>query len=242
MPKYLKNTCKDCNYVWRPRKRAVSKKCPNCGSTNVTQNPFSVFAVIVIILFVFFSFLQPELTPECFTGMLCGTGGLIIFVVIVISVSKSIQAKKQRQAHAQQQLQQQEILALTRNIYSLSPEEFEQYVGILFQKQGYQVQHVGKTGDLGIDLRMSKNGTEAIVQCKRYNADNKIDVTLVREFRGVMARENINLGFIVTTTQFTTNAEQEAQAMQDVTIKLVDGDKLAMGAKQLGLPGIVMFK
>ena len=247
MPKYLKNTCKDCHHVWRPRKRAISKKCPKCGSTNVTNDWLGLVAATVVTLVIFAgASLKLDLDPGCLTGMVCGLGGLggMAFVVIgVLGVIKSTtQAQKQQQVAKQQQLQQQEILALTRNIYSLAPEEFEEYVGILFQKQGYQVQQVGKTGDMGIDLRLEKNGNSAIVQCKRYSLNNKIGPSLVREFRGVMAREQVSRGYIVTTTQFMAGAMREAQAMQGVAIKLIDGDKLATGAKRLGLPGVVMFK
>ncbi|HFQ93138.1 MAG TPA: restriction endonuclease, partial [Anaerolineae bacterium] len=52
-------------------------------------------------------------------------------------------------------------------LYDLSPAEFEQYVAGLFRKKGYQVQMRGRSGDLGVDILLTKaDGRQAIVQCK----------------------------------------------------------------------------
>lgn len=48
------------------------------------------------------------------------------------------------------------------------PQEYEVFVGKSFSENGWQVQHIGGTGDQGADLIVTKDDTTAVVQCKFY--------------------------------------------------------------------------
>jgi hypothetical protein len=51
----------------------------------------------------------------------------------------------------------------------LSWQDFERQVGEVYRQRGYQVEEVGGGGaDGGVDLRLRRDGTTAIVQCKRW--------------------------------------------------------------------------
>lgn len=128
-------------------------------------------------------------------------------------------------------------LATTRNICSLSPSEFEAYVGLLFEKAGYRVKRTGGSGDLGIDLVVNRNRQVGVVQCKRYG-DN-IGPSTVRELIGAMTNAGADHGFLVTTSGFTVGAEREARKAP-YRIGLVDGEGLVRWAKRYGLPGELM--
>lgn len=130
-----------------------------------------------------------------------------------------------------------ENLAATRNICSLTPSEFEEYVGILFERSGYRVKGTGGSGDRGIDLVMSRNGTQSVVQCKRYGDD--VGPGVVRELIGAMTNARVHRGFLVTTSGFTAGAREEAR-QAPYRIRLLDGQGVVRWARRYGLPGELM--
>ena len=110
------------------------------------------------------------------------------------------------------------------DVYAMSPGKFEEFVGYLFQQDGYGVQVVGQTGDQGIDIELRKHtihGAERmVVQCKRY--EGTVGQPIVREFYGSFA-ERATLGYLVTTGIFTQPAKDWAASRP---LKLIDGPAL----------------
>jgi len=155
--------------------------------------------------------------------VVCLLAVLIVFVRVLIQLRVD-QRRKER-------------LAATRDICSLSPSEFEAYVGVLFEKAGYRVKQTGGRGDRGIDLVVSRNGRSRVVQCKRYGED--VGPGAVREFIGAMTNAQATHGFLVATSGFTTGARREAhEAPYD--IGLLDGRAIVDWAARYGLPAEVM--
>lgn len=108
-------------------------------------------------------------------------------------------------------------------LYALSPRAFEHHVAELFERRGYHVEVRGRTGDLGVDLMLTKdNGRTAIVQCKRYR--HAIGPDIVRELFGTMVHERASHGFLVTTATISEGARAWAA---DKPITLIDGHTLA---------------
>lgn len=106
-------------------------------------------------------------------------------------------------------------------------QEFEMLVGQAFRRQGYQVLESGGGGaDGGVDLVLSRpamNGTErTLVQCKQWRA-YKVGVDVVRELYGVMAARGAAAGLVVTSGQFTGEAQTFAQGRN---VRLIDGPAL----------------
>ena len=130
-----------------------------------------------------------------------------------------------------------ETLAATRNIGSLTPAEFEEYVGVLFEKEGYGVKRTGGSGDRGIDLVVYQNREASVVQCKRYEDD--VGPGAVRELIGAMTNAGATHGFLVTTSGFTSGAMEEARKAP-YEIGLLDGREIVRWARKYGLPGEVM--
>lgn len=112
---------------------------------------------------------------------------------------------------------------------------FEKYVGALFEQNGFAVVHTGQTNDGGVDLKIYKNGKKGIVQCKRYD-DKKVGPEIIRDLRGAIIRESAIAGFLITSSQFTTAAINEAAAVKSPRIVLIDGVRLAEWAKTGKLP------
>jgi restriction system protein len=101
--------------------------------------------------------------------------------------------------------------------------EFEILVGEAFRLQGYQVteNHAGGP-DGGIDVVLRKGNEKFFVQCKQWKAFS-VGVKVVRELYGVMAAERAVGGFVVTSGQFTNDAEEFAKGRN---VELIDGPKL----------------
>lgn len=105
----------------------------------------------------------------------------------------------------------------------MSWQEFELLVGEGFRQRGYAVTESGGGGaDGGIDLVLKKGGDTFFVQCKQWKAF-KVGVSVVREMYGLMAAHGAAGGFVITSGQFT----QEAQAFASGrNLKLLDGAAL----------------
>ncbi|MGD2103628.1 MAG: restriction endonuclease [Anaerolineae bacterium] len=132
---------------------------------------------------------------------------------------------------------QKRRLAATRDISALEPSDFERYVAILFEADGYRVRRTGGSGDRGVDIVVQQGGTRSIVQCKRY--EEAIGPSIVRELIGALTNAGLKEGYLVTTSDFTAGAEREARK-SPYKISLIDGDTLARWARTYGLPGDLM--
>lgn len=112
---------------------------------------------------------------------------------------------------------------------SLNPFEFEQYIGALFQKMGYNVKVTQKSNDGGVDIYAKLNtptGTsEIIIQCKhKLDPNSSVEVSKVRELFGVLAsNKKLNSAILVTNGTFTKKAIEFAKSNN---IELIDGIKL----------------
>lgn len=107
--------------------------------------------------------------------------------------------------------------------------EFEMLIGEGFRLQGYSVLENFEGGpDGGIDLTLRKDGEKFLVQCKQWRAF-KVGVTVVRELYGVMAAQGATGGYVVTSGQFSAEAEAFAKGRN---LHLIDGPKLQQLLRQ----------
>jgi restriction system protein len=106
----------------------------------------------------------------------------------------------------------------------LTWQDFERQVAEVYRQHGYQVEEVGGGGaDGGVDLRLQRDGTTAIVQCKRWKT-YKVGVKPVRELFGVMTAENAHRAIFITSGIYTDDAIRFAEGKP---VDLVDGAQLA---------------
>lgn len=114
-------------------------------------------------------------------------------------------------------------------LYNLHPAEFERYVARLFRQKGYKVSVRGRSGDLGVDLVITRSGgRRAIAQCKRYR--NTIGPDIVRELYGTLIHEGVSHAFLVTTAEISEAARAWAQGKP---MTLIDGHTLVDIAQSL---------
>lgn len=103
------------------------------------------------------------------------------------------------------------------NFEDIHPHDFEKLVGELFTNMGYLVNHVGGISDGGVDLVCEKDGDKSIIQCKRYKGS--VGVGIIRDFYGTLINSGVTSGFLITSGNFTKEAERWARYKP---IKLID--------------------
>lgn len=118
--------------------------------------------------------------------------------------------------------------SLRENLMKLSPENFEKLVMKLFQKMGFEeVSRTKLSGDGGIDVRgrMVANGvisTKYAIQVKRWK--NNVQAPIVQQVRGSLGANE--QGCIVTTSDFSSGAKEEANKPDKSLIALINGETL----------------
>lgn len=110
----------------------------------------------------------------------------------------------------------------TQSLTEMSWREFEMLVGEAFRQCGYRVSETASGADGGVDLVLTKEAENFLVQCKQWRAQ-KVGVTIVRELYGVMAARAAVGGFVVTSGKCTDQAKRFAEGRN---IELIEGRKL----------------
>lgn len=105
---------------------------------------------------------------------------------------------------------------------NMSWKEFELLIGEHFRKQGHKVVETAGGADGGVDLIVTKNGGNYLIQCKQWKA-YKVGVKIVRELLGVMVDAGAAGGYVVTSGEFTKDAIAFAR---DNNIQLLGGKDL----------------
>jgi hypothetical protein len=107
--------------------------------------------------------------------------------------------------------------------------KFEELVAELFRAKGYEVELTPRSRDGGFDVRAvhrTEVGTVLIIiECKRYAAENKVGVEIVRGLYGVVEQKRATKGLIATTSYFSSDATKFHNDVQ-YRLALADFDAL----------------
>jgi restriction system protein len=115
-------------------------------------------------------------------------------------------------------------------VLECSPAGFELLCKRLLTEMGLvQLRTVGQAGDRGIDveghLRLNSIVSFRVgVQCKRYAEKNQVTPNQIRELQGALGP--FDRGIFITTSVFTQQAAQQANAPGYKPIDLIDGERL----------------
>lgn len=112
------------------------------------------------------------------------------------------------------------------DLLALTAKEFEELTAKILENSGYKnVQVVGGSGDLGVDITaIDTYGNNVVVQCKRYAPGNTIGSPTIQKFIGMMyVHHKVQKGIFVTTTSFSQPAINLAQQHN---VLLIDGVRL----------------
>ncbi len=108
-----------------------------------------------------------------------------------------------------------------KEIDEMTGEEFEEYLGHLFNKRGYHVSYTKASGDYGADLILEDREEVIAVQAKRYSGT--VGVKAVQEIIGALRMYEATQGWVVTNSYFTRQAEKLAESND---VYLIDRDEL----------------
>jgi len=102
-------------------------------------------------------------------------------------------------------------VGLKNNFVDYSPREFEYFIGELFRRMGYLVE-IGKYAkDFGIDLIAKREGEVVVVEIKKWQIGHNVGPETIRSVLGAMWKAKANKAIVVTTSDFTVLAEEQAR-------------------------------
>jgi restriction system protein len=176
--------------------------------------PISLFAFLfVTVLIIAAGAFSPPL--KALAGMAPALGGMVALMILLAGFKASMDKWSRRAILAKQ--------TGIESIRQLSWSAFELLVGEAYRQQGYAVEETGGAGaDGGIDLKLHRNGTAILVQCKHWKTW-KVGVPSIREFYGVLMSEKADRGIFITSGVFTSEARAFAQGKP---LELIAGDEL----------------
>lgn len=108
---------------------------------------------------------------------------------------------------------------------SVPPQKFEDLVAEMFAVLGWAVQQTPYTNDSGMDAILLREDRKFLLECKRYGKDNVVGRPILNAFLGVMTAQKADGGFFVTTSRFSSPAEEFAV---NNNIILVDSTRLIL--------------
>ena len=128
---------------------------------------------------------------------------------------------------------------LRKRLLAMTPGEFEELISQLLGEMGFEMVEVTKlSGDGGIDVR----GTLVVgnvvrikmaVQVKKWKLKNNIQAPVVQQVRGSLGAHE--QGLIITTSDFSTGAINEAAQADKTPIALMNGEQLVLLLMEHGI-------
>ena len=123
----------------------------------------------------------------------------------------------------------------------MSGQDPEQRLVVAFHLAGFQVQHVGGSGDFGTDLILTQAGIRTVVQAKRWTGS--VGQPAVREAAAARVHYGAHRAMVVTNSVFTPSAWSLAASNN---VELWDRGSLSRFiAGQIGAPvkgGMALFE
>ena len=146
------------------------------------------------------------------SGTLIGAGisvGIAIVIIIAFSIWKANRFKKRMQQSGIDEIDQ------------MTGRQFEEYIGTLFEKQGYRVTYTPATGDFGADLILKKEREVVVVQAKRYKSS--VGIAAVQEVIPAVKMYKANAAWVVSNSYYTKAAMKLAKSNH---VRMIDRDQL----------------
>ena len=136
-----------------------------------------------------------------------------------------------------------DLLTHGRLLTEMPWRRFEEMIGALLEAEGWEVEVTRPSRDGGIDVvavthHPTLGDVKSIWQAKRYGPTNRVSLSEVRELSGIVERERVTRGMIVTTSCLTRDAIKWIRQDQ-YRLGYKDGPQVASWLRRvvLGEPG-----
>lgn len=151
------------------------------------------------------------------------TPAFVITIGIAAAIAFAIFRKRERAKIWQKAMAglqdngQRNLVVQKQSAIYLSEVELEKFAAQIYKKMGYVVQHVGQTGDHGIDvLLLNPQKQKEIVQCKQWN--KPVGEATLRDLYGAMTHERAVRGWLWSPRGFSEPAKAWAKGKPIVLI------------------------
>lgn len=122
---------------------------------------------------------------------------------------------------------------MQHSVHSMTTEEFELLVALIYQRQGYRVSMSDAlSGGKGGDFILARKSERILVQCKKQSQDHRIPVERVRELQEAMLTANITRGMYVASCGFSWDARNFAKGNNITVINARTLDALLTAARE----------
>jgi len=122
--------------------------------------------------------------------------------------------------------------ALHKQLLEMDPTDFEELIARLLAEIGFEdIEVTKRTGDGGIDVRGTLVVGEVVrtrmaVQVKRWKIKNRVQAPIVQQVRGSLGTHE--QGLIITTSDFSKGAREEAARPDATPVALMNGEQLVV--------------
>lgn len=130
--------------------------------------------------------------------------------------------------------------AMLSHLQQLNNQFFEDFLGELWERQGWKTEVTRRSKDWGVDVvarRDSPVQLTLVIQAKRYSTARNVSSTEVQQYSSLRRqRESVDAVAIVTTAGFSDQARETAKALN---VKTVNGDDLLTLIEETKAYGLV---
>jgi restriction system protein len=132
--------------------------------------------------------------------------------------------------HQIESIQKQIRHDLRKHLLKMHPQKFEELIRSLLEEMGFdEAETTAYRNDKGIDVRgilrtNPLSTTKVAIQAKRWTAN--VGSGVVRDLRGSLRVADAEQGLIITPSDFTTDAREEAESIGKTPITLIHGLQL----------------
>lgn len=124
------------------------------------------------------------------------------------------------------------------DLLDLSPTQFEQILGQLYRRRGFDVMVTRQSADRGIDVIAKDSQRRIAIQAKRYDPSGAGSVSgpEVRAAIGATVQEGADSCVVATSSGFTDDAVQAARETNRIDVQLFSGRVVAQMLSEAQVP------
>ncbi|MCP3764043.1 restriction endonuclease [Domibacillus sp. A3M-37] len=130
--------------------------------------------------------------------------GVVLLIIVTLAAMIFYFQWKKRHVKRKKLLQSR-----ITEIDAMTGIEFENYLGVLFEAMGYEVEMTPSSGDYGADLLITKEKELITVQAKRYS--KAVGISSIQEVFSAKMYYQASEAWVVTNNTFSRNASELAK-------------------------------